>query len=87
MLDEQKIEQGQARYETLECSLCHGENGRGTNKGPALVGLTLGESDFMNVLRTGGNLGSAHVYPTSRLSDADGSSLYLYILSFNGGQQ
>ena len=84
-LDRQRLEQGQTRYETLECSLCHGENGRGTDKGPALTGTELGEKDFINVLRTGGPLGNAHVYSASRLSDADGHNLYLYVLSFNGG--
>jgi hypothetical protein len=84
-LDAQKLDRGQTRYETLECSFCHGENGRGTNRGPALFGTTLSQQDFMIILRTGGPLGSAHVYSTSRLSDADGQNLYLYILSFNGG--
>jgi mono/diheme cytochrome c family protein len=80
-----QIAEGQARYEALECGVCHGENGRGTDKGPPLVELKLAEEDFMKVLRTGGALGSNHVYPTNRLTDADGNNLYLYVLSFNGG--
>jgi mono/diheme cytochrome c family protein len=83
--DPQRVAQGQTRYQTLECSVCHGLNGRGTSRGPALVGMSLGEQDFMNILRSGGKLGANHVYSTSRLSNEDGNSLYIYILSFSGG--
>ncbi len=83
--DPQRVAQGQTRYQTLECSLCHGANGRGTDRGPALVGMSLSEQDFMSILRSGGRLGANHVYSTSRLSDEDGKALYLYILSFKGG--
>src|SRR5260221_3984620 len=72
-----QIAQGQTRYEALVCGECHGENGRGTDKGPPLVDLKLGADDFMQVLRTGGQLGSSHVYAANRLSDADGKNLYL----------
>ncbi len=80
-LDPDKIELGKSRYVALECGSCHGDDGKGTDKGPALAGTKLSQDEFINVLRTGGKLGNQHLYSTNRLSDAGGKNLYLYILS------
>ncbi len=82
--DAEKINLGMIRYTVLECGACHGENARGTDKGPSLIGMTLSETDFMTLMRTGGNLASMHIYPPNRLSDADGTNLYLYLQSLDG---
>jgi mono/diheme cytochrome c family protein len=80
-LDPVKVERGRDRYTVLECGTCHGENGEGTDQGGALVDTALNEGDFITFLRTGGSLGSAHLYSTDRLSDSGGRNLYQFILS------
>ena len=82
-LDPQAIEAGKGRYVALQCGSCHGDNAKGTDKGPVLVGTKLTQDEFVNVLRTGGKLGNAHLYSTNRLSDAGGKNLYVYILSLS----
>jgi mono/diheme cytochrome c family protein len=80
-LDPEMVERGRGRYEALECGICHGVSGEGTDEGPALTGTTLSEDDFISFLRSGGTIGPDHQYSTNRLSDSGGRNLYLYILS------
>jgi cytochrome c553 len=80
-LDPEAVERGQGRYEALECGLCHGTHGEGTDKGTALTTLTLSEEDFISFMRSGGELGTDHQYSTNRLSDSGGRNLYQYLLS------
>ncbi len=82
-LNPEQVERGQGRYVALECGLCHGENGEGTDEGPPLVGLALDEEDFISFMRSGGTLGAQHQYSTNRLSDSGGRNLYQYLLSLN----
>src|SRR6266851_1807965 len=82
-LDPQAIEAGKGRYVFLQCGSCHGDDAKGTDKGPALVGTKLTQDEFVNILRTGGKLGNAHLFSTNRLSDAGGKNLYVYILSLS----
>lgn len=80
-LDPALVSQGQGRYVALDCGSCHGNAGQGTAKGPALAGTKLTQDQFVDMLRTGGKLGNAHLFSTDRLSDAGSKNLYLYVLS------
>lgn len=80
-LDPDKVALGKGRYEVLACGSCHGDDATGTSKGVALAGTTLSEDNFINMLRTGGKLGNAHLFATNRLSDAGGKALYQYLVS------
>jgi mono/diheme cytochrome c family protein len=82
-LDPELVERGRGRYVALECGLCHGENGEGTDEGSPLTGLALNEEDFISYMRSGGTLGTDHQYSTNRLSDSGGRNLYQYLLSLN----
>jgi len=83
LLDPERVTRGQDRYEALECGMCHGANGEGTDQGAPLAGTTLSEEDFVSFLRSGGSVGSSHQYSTNRLSDSGGRNLYQYILSLS----
>ena len=39
------------------CAECHGEGAAGTDQAASLVGLTLSEDEFEDLIRTGGELG------------------------------
>jgi mono/diheme cytochrome c family protein len=84
-LDPEKVSLGKGRYEALDCGSCHGGDAKGTDKGKALVPNKLTEDQFIDFLRTGGNVGNTHLYSTNRLSDAGGKNLYVYILSLSAG--
>jgi mono/diheme cytochrome c family protein len=71
----------------LECGKCHGANGEGAADGPALIGLTLDEEDFISFLHSGGKLGSEHQYSTNRLSDSGGRNLSHYLLSLGSASE
>jgi mono/diheme cytochrome c family protein len=79
--DPADIEAGKGRYVVLQCGSCHGDDGKGTDKGPALAGTKLSQDEFINMLRSGGKLGNSHLYSTNRLSDSGGKNVYLYVLS------
>ena len=81
-LDPTAVAKGSNRYTALTCDQCHGDKGQGNgSKGPAIVPMTLSESDFITFLRTGGNMGNAHLYASNRLSDDGAHNLYLYLKS------
>lgn len=80
-LDPETVERGKGRWDALECASCHGENGEGTDDGPALAGTTLTEREFVDFLRTGGTIGNDHLYSTNRLSTGGVANLYQYVLS------
>jgi mono/diheme cytochrome c family protein len=86
-LDPTAVARGQTNWERLECASCHGANGEGGAgeidgiTAPPLVDLALTEAEFIDWMRSGGSLGSAHQYSTDRLSDSGGRNLYQYILS------
>jgi mono/diheme cytochrome c family protein len=82
-LDPEAVERGKARYEALGCAACHGANGEGTDEGGPLAGTTLTEGEFITVLRTGGGLGSFHLFAANRLSDSGGHNIYQYVLSLS----
>ena len=80
-LDPVKVERGLGRYEALECATCHGEQGEGTDDGSALVGYSASESEFVDFMRTGGELGNDHLYSSSTLSNSGIGNLYQYLIS------
>jgi len=84
--DSQKIELGKGRYVALKCGDCHGDAGQGTSKGSALAGTKLSQDDFINFLRTGGTIGTDHLYSTNRLSETGGENIYQYVLSLSASK-
>lgn len=80
-LDPTAVARGKDRWDALECASCHGENGEGTDNGPALAGTTQTEREFVDFLRTGGTIGNEHLYSTNRLSTGGIANLYQYVLS------
>lgn len=82
-LDPQAVERGQTRYEALACGTCHGADAAGTDNGPSLLGPSLDEDAFISFLRTGGTVGSAHLYAANRLSDSGGHNIYQFIRSLS----
>mgnify|MGYP002653817020 CR=1 FL=1 len=85
-LDPKLVERGLGRYEALECGVCHGEAGEGTDGIIGLAGTELSEDDFITFLRSGGTIGSSHQYSTDRLSRNGSINLYTYILSLSQGE-
>src|SRR5215475_2108564 len=84
--DPARIDLGKARYVALQCGSCHGDAGQGTAQGSALAGTKLSEDDFINFLRTGGTVGSTHLFSTNRLSETGGENIYLYVLSLGSSK-
>lgn len=84
-LDPAIVERGKGRYDALTCASCHGADGTGTDDGPSLAALTQTEGEFMSFMRSGGSLGTAHQYPSNKLSDTGAKALYQYLLSLNAG--
>lgn len=81
VLDPVAVERGRGRYEALECGVCHGANGEGTDQGSAMAASVMTEEEFIGFMRSGGELGADHQYSTNRLSDSGGRNLYQYLLS------
>jgi mono/diheme cytochrome c family protein len=81
-LDPAKVERGKARYEALLCNTCHGDKGEGNGaKGPSLLTMKLDQDAFIQFLRSGGKMGSAHQYSANKITDSGAEALYIYILS------
>lgn len=73
---------GQTIYTTLACNSCHGDKGEGvTDKGKALTSFSMSQDDFVSFLRSGGTVGSTHIYSTDKLSDDDAKVLYTFLQS------
>ncbi len=81
VLDTEKVERGLGRYEALECAACHGVEGEGTDDGPTLVDYSASLDEFIDFMRTGGELGESHRYPAERLSPGGAENLYHYVVS------
>lgn len=82
-LDPTKVERGLGRYEALECAVCHGEAGEGTEDIGGLIDMNLTEDEFTTFMRSGGTIGSSHQYSTDRLSRNGTENLYQYLLSLS----
>jgi mono/diheme cytochrome c family protein len=76
------LERGARAYERNECATCHGEQGEGVaGQAGAIAGTTLSETEFTDVLRTGGGLGNSHIFGPSAISPGGMSALYAYVQS------
>lgn len=81
-LDPVAVERGLGRYEALACASCHGEGGvGGEEEGTSLIGYAAAEDVFIDFMRTGGDMGNDHRFPTEILSNSGIRNLYQYLLS------
>jgi mono/diheme cytochrome c family protein len=77
-----ELTRGANSYARNNCAECHGETGEGVGgKGKAIAGTTLTESEFTNLLRTGGGLGNTHIFGPSAVSPGGMTALYAYVQS------
>ena len=79
------LSRGERTYTNRECGACHGAQGEGVaDKGGPLAGTELSETEFTDILRTGGQgeLGNDHLYGTQAISPSGMEFLYAYIKSF-----
>ena len=63
------------------CAECHGEGATGTDEASSLVGLTLSEDDFEDLIRTGGKLGPDHLFGSTKISPDGLKAVYAYLIS------
>lgn len=63
------------------CAECHGEGATGTDQGSSLVGLTLSEDEFEDLIRTGGELGPDHLFGSTKISPDGLKAVYAYLTS------
>ncbi len=63
------------------CVECHGEGAAGTDQASSLVGLTLSEDEFEDLIRTGGELGPDHLFGSTKISPDGLSAVYAYLTS------
>ena len=63
------------------CAECHGEGAAGTEQATSLVGLTLSEDAFEDLIRTGGELGPDHLFGSTKISPDGLSAVYAYLTS------
>lgn len=79
------IERGARIYTKNKCDECHGKQGEGVpDKGNALTQSDLALAAFDDLLRTGGDLGSDHIYGQSAVSPSGMEALYAYVQSLPG---
>lgn len=63
------------------CAECHGEGASGTDQASSLIGLTLDEDEFEDLIRTGGELGPDHLFGSTKVSPDGLSAVYAYLTS------
>lgn len=80
-LDPVAVERGLGRYEALECGSCHGAAGEGSDDGPSLLAFDQPQDAFVSFMRSGGDMGDDHRFPTERLSNSGIANLYQYLRS------
>lgn len=78
--DEPDIATGALIYSN-RCAECHGEEAMGTDQAASLVGLTLSEAEFNDLIRTGGELGTDHLFGSTKISPEGLQSVYVYLTS------
>lgn len=81
VLDPVAVERGLGRYQALECASCHGENGEGVEDGSSLLEWSQSQDEFIDFMRTGGEMGDDHRFPAERLSNSGIENLYQYLVS------
>jgi len=85
-LDPKLVERGLGRYEALECGICHGVDGVGTDEIGGLLEFSMEEDPFVTFMRSGGDIGNSHQYSTDRLSKNGATNLYQYLVSLSQGE-
>lgn len=85
-LDPKLVERGLGRYEALECGICHGVDGVGTDEIGGLLDFAMEEDPFVTFMRSGGEIGNSHQYSTDRLSKNGAANLYQYLVSLAQGE-
>lgn len=75
--------QGRSAYISVGCGACHGQNGQGTDVGPALAGHT--EEVVIRQVRT--PLGEMPAYSQDRLSDEDLKGIAAYVVSLKATEK
>ncbi len=78
--EEPDIAMGEFAYGN-RCAECHGEGAAGTDQGSSLVGFTLSEDEFEDLLRTGGELGPDHLFGSTKISPDGLKAVYAYLKS------
>ena len=63
------------------CAECHGDGATGTDQASTLVGLTLSEDEFEDLIRTGGELGPDHLFGSTKISPDGLKAVYAYLTS------
>lgn len=63
------------------CAECHGEGAAGTDQASSLVGLTLSEDEFEDLIRTGGELGPDHLFGSTKISPDGLRAVFAYLTS------
>lgn len=66
---------------TNRCAECYGEDAAGTDQASSLVGLTLSEDDFEDLIRTGGELGPDRLFGSTKISPDVLSAVFAYLTS------
>jgi len=73
---------GEQAYTRL-CTECHGDKGEGViDQGDAIAGTVNDPAKLTDLLRTGGDLGSEHLFGPTKISDDGIDALYTYIQTF-----
>ena len=78
------LSRGERVYTSKGCGECHGPQGEGVaGKAEKLAGTQLTETEFADILRTGGqgSLGNAHLYGVQAISPSGMEALYAFIKS------
>lgn len=71
---------GQELYATRKCAGCHGDGAEGVpDKGSALAGTTLTEQEFTDLLRTGGDIGSDHLFGPMTISPSGVTAIHAWL--------
>lgn len=68
------------RVYTNRCAECHGAQAEG-GSAAALAGLTMAEADYVDLIRTGGDLGPDHLFGTRAVSENGLNAIYAYLQS------
>lgn len=66
------------RVYTNRCAECHGAQGEG-DSASAVAGLTMEKADFVDLLRTGGDLGPDHLFGTRAVSENGLNAMFAYL--------
>jgi mono/diheme cytochrome c family protein len=78
------LSRGERTYQSKGCADCHGARGEGVEgKGNPLAGTQLAETEFTDILRTGGHgqLGNDHLFGVQAISPSGMEALYAFVKS------